>query len=497
MSTLDLDAPISTPIRSASDVSRLINTSGARGGHARVIVLLALGGVFLDAYDLTTLSYGIQDVAREFNLTPALSGLVSASIMIGTILGSLIGGWFTDKIGRYQVFMADMLFFVVAAIAAGLAPNVWVLIAARFVMGLGVGIDLPVAMAFLSEFSKFSGRGNKASRLAAWCPMWYAASSVCFLIVFGLYFLLPAEHAGWLWRASLIFGAVPALVIILVRSRYMNESPLWAANQGNLNDAARILRESYGIHAHAVDDAARAMPTPSPTPTPVTTTTQPPVSFRVLFKRPYLQRTLVASAMNLCIPFEYTAIAFFLPTILSQFLGAGVFETIFATLALNVLFALTGGLLGMRLAYKLPSRRVAIAGFALQCAALVALALLGHPQTALGIGVAVLMLGLWLFAEGFGPGAQMMIYPALSYPTSIRGTGLGFGRSLTGIGSAFALFVLPILNARLGTDMFWIVSIAAFVPIVFLAAIRYEPTARDVDAEDDADDDRALAREAA
>ncbi|WP_408585616.1 MFS transporter [Paraburkholderia bannensis] len=484
MSTLDIEAAASAsasepahhsaPVRSASDVSRLINASTARTNHARVIVLLALGGVFLDAYDLTTLSYGIQDVVREFNLTPALTGFVTSSIMIGTILGSLVGGWFTDRIGRYQVFMADMLFFVVAAIAAGLAPNVWVLIAARFVMGLGVGIDLPVAMAFLSEFSKFQGSGNKASRLAAWCPMWYAASSVCFLIVFALYFLLPQEHAGWLWRASLIFGAVPALIIIAVRSRFMNESPLWAANQGKLDDAVRILRESYGIHAHKAD----AAPAPGRAPS------QPPVSFRVLFQRPYLARTIVASVMNLCIPFEYTAIAFFLPTILSQFLGAGVFETISASLALNVLFALTGGLLGMRLAHTRPSRHVALAGFALQFVALVALALLGHPQTALGIGIALAGLGAWLFAEGFGPGAQMMIYPALSYPTSIRGTGLGFGRALSGIGSAVALFVLPILNARLGTDMFWVVALAAIIPIGFLALVKYEPTEHDIDDED-------------
>ncbi|MBN3855083.1 MFS transporter [Paraburkholderia sp. Ac-20340] len=478
MSTLDIEPVASSPIRSASDVSRLINASTARASHTRVIVLLALGGVFLDAYDLTTLSYGIQDVVREFHLTPALTGFVTSSIMIGTILGSLVGGWFTDRIGRYQVFMADMLFFVVAAIAAGLAPNVWVLIAARFVMGLGVGIDLPVAMAFLSEFSRFQGSGNKASRLAAWCPMWYAASSVCFLIVFGLYFLLPQEHAGWLWRASLIFGAVPALIIIAVRSRFMNESPLWAANQGKLDDAVRILRESYGIRAHKdehkdehKDDAASAV-------------SQPPVSFRVLFRKPYLARTIVASVMNLCIPFEYTAIAFFLPSILSQFLGAGVFETISASLALNVLFALTGGLLGMRLAHTRPSRHVALAGFALQFVALVALALLGHPQTALGIGIALAMLGTWLFAEGFGPGAQMMIYPALSYPTSIRGTGLGFGRALSGIGSAVALFVLPILNARLGTDMFWVVALTAIIPIGFLALVKYEPTEHDIDDED-------------
>ncbi|PLZ02133.1 MFS transporter [Burkholderia sp. WAC0059] len=474
MSTVEFDTPlpVSTPIRSASDVSRLINAGGSAASHARVIVLLALGGVFLDAYDLTTLSYGIQDVTREFGLTPSLTGLVSSAIVIGTILGSVSGGWLTDRIGRYQVFMADMLFFVVAAIAAGLAPNVWVLIGARFVMGLGVGIDLPVAMAFLAEFSKFSGRGNKASRLAAWCPMWYAASSVCFLIVFALYFLLPPAHAGWLWRASLIFGAVPALVIILVRNRFMNESPLWAANQGDLKNAVRILRESYGIHAHEAPDAGEPA------------SKQPPVSLRVLFQRPYLERTIVASVMNLCIPFEYTAIAFFLPSILSQFLGAGVFETIAASLALNLLFALTGGLLGMRLAYRYPSRHVAIAGFALQFVSLVALALVGHPQAALGIGFALLMLGAWLFAEGFGPGAQMMIYPALSYPTSIRGTGVGFGRSLTGIGSALALFVLPILQARFGTDMFWIVAVAAVTPIVFLFLIRHEPTAHDIDDEE-------------
>jgi len=471
LSTIDLEAalPVSTPVRCASDVAKLINTGGSSASHARMIVLLALGGVFLDAYDLTTLSYGIDDVTREFGLTPSLTGLVGSAIMIGTIFGSLAGGWLTDRIGRYQVFMADMLFFVIAAIAAGLAPNVWVLIAARFVMGLGVGIDLPVAMAFLAEFSKFSGRGNKASRLAAWCPMWYVASSVCFLLIFGLYFLLPASHAGWLWRASLIFGAVPALVIILVRNRFMNESPLWAANQGDLKSAVRILRESYGIHAHEADDA------PEPAPG------QPPASVRVLFQRPYLERTIVASVMNLCIPFEYTAIAFFLPSILAQFLGAGVFETISASLALNVLFAFTGGLLGMRLAYRYPSRHVAIAGFAAQFAALVALALAGHPHGVLAIGFVLLMLGTWLFAEGFGPGAQMMIYPALSYPASIRGTAVGFGRALCGIGQALALFVLPILQARLGTDMFWVVAISAITPIAFLLVVRYEPTARDID----------------
>ncbi|WP_313376679.1 MFS transporter [Pantoea sp. CTOTU50773] len=471
MSTVSFEntLPTSEPVRSVSDVARLINTRSDKNNYARMIVFLAPGGVFLDAYDLTTLSYGIDDVVREFQLSPLLTGLVTSSIMVGTIVGNLIGGWLTDKYGRYSVFMADMLFFVVSAIAAGLAPNVWVLIGARFLMGIGVGIDLPVAMSYLAEFSKFAGKGNKAARLAAWCPMWYAASTVCFLLIFALYFLLPKEHLDWLWRASLLFGAVPALLIIAVRSKFMNESPLWAANQGDLKSAVRILRDSYGIHAHEAEPEAPPAEA------------APKVSFRVLFQKPWRERTIVAGVMNICISFEYTAIAFFLPSILAQFLGAGVFETISASLGLNALFAFTGGLLGMRLAWKYPSRHVAMAGFALQFFALIALALIGHPEAITGIVFAVLMLGLWLFAEGFGPGAQLMIYPALSYPTSIRATGVGFSRALSGIGSALALFILPILQAALGTNMFWVVSLAAIIPIFFLLAVRHEPTRHDID----------------
>ncbi|MFQ1040558.1 MFS transporter, partial [Citrobacter koseri] len=104
MSTLNIDTapPLSAPIGSASDVARLINQRSEKNTHARMIVLLALGGVFLDAYDLTTLSYGIDDVVREFSLSPLLTGVVTSSIMVGTILGNLVGGWLTDKYGRYQ-----------------------------------------------------------------------------------------------------------------------------------------------------------------------------------------------------------------------------------------------------------------------------------------------------------------------------------------------------------------------------------------------------------
>src|SRR5471030_2238371 len=235
-------------IRSAADVSQLVNRGAAVGSDARIVIAIALGGVFLDAYDLGALAFGVKDIAREFSLTPAATGFVASAITFGAIIGAFLGGYLTDKIGRYRVFMADMFFFVVAAIACGLAPNAWTLGGARFVMGLGVGIDLPVAMAFLAEFSRLKGRGNKASSIAMWCPTWYAAISISYMLVLALYTALPAEQTHWLWRLILGFGAVPALAIIIIRSRYISESPVWAANQGDLAGAARILRHSYGIH---------------------------------------------------------------------------------------------------------------------------------------------------------------------------------------------------------------------------------------------------------
>lgn len=140
--------------------------------------------------------------------------------------------------------MADMVFFVVAAIACALAPNEYVLAGARFVMGLGVGIDLPVAMAFLSEFARLKGPGNKASSVAMWCPTWYAAISISYLLVLFFYAVLPESHSDWLWRLILGFGAVPAL------GDYRHPQPLYERIPGLGGESGQS--EGGGVHPAAV-----------------------------------------------------------------------------------------------------------------------------------------------------------------------------------------------------------------------------------------------------
>ncbi|MCE9984870.1 MFS transporter, partial [Leclercia adecarboxylata] len=97
-------------VRNAADVTQLVNEGSQGRANARIVIGIALGGIFLDAYDLGALAFGIKDITREFNLTPAGTGMVASAITFGAIVGALIGGYLTDKIGRYRVFMADMVF---------------------------------------------------------------------------------------------------------------------------------------------------------------------------------------------------------------------------------------------------------------------------------------------------------------------------------------------------------------------------------------------------
>ncbi|MBB5157660.1 hypothetical protein BJ970_005194 [Saccharopolyspora phatthalungensis] len=260
-------------IRTPADVVELVNSGRVKGGNSLAIVIIALGGVFIDAYDFTSLSFGISYVKEEFGFGSLTEAVVTGSIMVGALLGALFGGYYTDKIGRYKMFMADMIFFVVAAIGCAVAPNLAVLIFFRFLMGLGIGLDFPVALSFIAEYTATRGKGRSVN---LWQVVWFIAIGASFAVLLPFYFLIPAESHTWLWRIAVGFGAVPALLVMLVRHKYMQESPSWAAGRGDLHAAAEILRKSYGIDVQVAPDAP---------PVQVAETTASPRNFLVLFNR--------------------------------------------------------------------------------------------------------------------------------------------------------------------------------------------------------------------
>jgi len=459
-------------VREARDVVDAINTGRVRGGNEKAIVVIALGGIFIDAYDFTSLAFGLPEIAEQFGLGAFAQGVVGASIMIGALLGALFGGYLVDRIGRYKMFMADMLFFVVSALGCALAVNVEMLTAFRFLMGVGIGLDFPVALAFIAEYSALRGKG---SRVNLWGPMWYLATGATFLVLLPMYFLLPEGAHGDLWRWAVGFGAVPALVVMAVRHRYMDESASWAARKGNLAQAVQILRSSYGADAVLAEDAVTTPPD------------KPRLTldgFRRLVSPRYRRRTILAGVIGSMQSAQYYAVGFFLPFIIGEFLGAGVLTTIVAPMAFNFLFGVVGGLLGVLMTNRLGSWKLATYGFTGCFVMLLALGVLGEPTGTVPVLLVGLLLGAFMFSHSFGPGAQGMTMATLSYPTSLRGTGAGFGQAVLRVGSTIALVLFPILTEQLGTGVFFVVAIAPLVALVTLLAIRWDPVGQDVDVDD-------------
>lgn len=276
--------PTPVLIRTKDDVVRAINESTVAPRRSSVIGFIALGGFFLDAYDFTSLSAGSVQMQAEFHLSAGQLGLVTAIMAFGAVLGALCGGYFVDRFGRLRMFIVNLLLFVLATIGAALAPNFGTLVGLRLLIGIGVGLDVPVAMAFLVEFMAMKRKARWVESAAAL----RSAATVCGLLVALLLNAIGAGQNLWRWEVGL--GAVPAIVILLLRFKYMAESPMWAATKGNLAEAARILSASYGTPFVVAPDVVAAPPPPTPR--------NPLRPFGQLFAGEFRKRTILISIIS-------------------------------------------------------------------------------------------------------------------------------------------------------------------------------------------------------
>lgn len=456
-------------IRSAQDVTRLVNAGLAAFRHPKALVILALGGMFIDAYNFTSIAFGLSDITEQFGLSSVMVGVVSSSIMVGALVGALIGGYLTDKIGRYRVFMADMVILVLATLGSGLAPEAWSLTGFRFILGFGIGMDFPVALAFIAEFSSQSGKGR---RVSLWQPVWYTATSATYLVLIPLFYLVPGGH---LWRWVVALGAVPSLIVMLLRRKYMDESPSWAAGQGNLQRAAKIISQREGVRAVVAPDADY---------TPTGRLAISVRGFRKLLQRPYLSRTIQASVVSACQSMEYYAVGFGLPTIIAGLSHASTMTTIVGSLIVNAVFGFTGAVFGVRMVSRWGSWRLATTGFLATMTCLIILGFIGHPSGTVMLIVFGLLLGLFVFFHAYGPGPQGGTQTTLSYPTSLRGVGNGVGNAIDRVGSILSLLLFPVFSAALVEHVYFVVAIAPALGLIPLLIIRWNPTAHDVDSEE-------------
>lgn len=449
----------SVVLRSPKDVRNFIDTQ-PQARNSILIVLIALGGVFVDAYDFTSLGIGVVQLKSQFHLSPIEVGSVTAMMAFGAFVGALWGGYFTDKVGRFKMFLLDLIFLVVAAIGAALSVNLLMLLAFRFLMGLGVGLDFPVALSFIAEFVNERRKGGSVN---LWQVMWYVAASCTGLVVLPFYL---AGAGTDLWRIAVGFGAVPAFIILLLRTKYMNESAQWAAHNVGLEEAGRIIERTYGVSVKVVKDTIQSAKS------------APNLNFREIFSSEYMTRTVLVSIICATQSMEYFAIGFNLPAISSKIFGSDFIFAILGAIVFN-LSGILGGAVGVKVTWTVGVRRMAIIGYSLVIAALVLLYLGGHH---LSLTETALLIGLFIFGHSFGPGAQGMTMATLSYPTTIRGVGTGWGQSMVRVGSIMGFYFFPVLVAAIGLrSMMLVLVLAPLLGLIAALLIKWEPVGQSLD----------------
>jgi MFS transporter, SP family, arabinose:H+ symporter len=177
----------------------------------------ALAG-FLFGFDTVVISGAEQKIQSLWGLGAGMHGIAMASALYGTVLGSLLGGWPTDRFGRKPTLLFIGILYFVGAVWSGLATNVCSFIIARAIGGLGIGISTVAAPLYISEIAPPRHRGRLAGMFQ-------------FNIVFGILvaFLSNALLAGVgesAWRWMLGVAAFPSLLYAAL-CLGLPESPRW------------------------------------------------------------------------------------------------------------------------------------------------------------------------------------------------------------------------------------------------------------------------------
>ena len=194
----------------------------------------ALAG-FLFGFDTVVISGAEQKIQALWGLSAGLHGLAMGSALYGTVLGSLLGGWPTDRFGRKNTLLFIGILYVLSAFGCGLASGVGMFIAARFIGGLGIGISTVAAPLYISEIAPPAYRGRLAGMFQ-------------FNIVFGIViaFLSNAVIARMggedAWRWMLGIAAIPSVIYALMCFA-LPESPRWLiGRKGDREAGLKVLK---------------------------------------------------------------------------------------------------------------------------------------------------------------------------------------------------------------------------------------------------------------
>lgn len=387
----------------------------------RLLTIRSGGGSFVDGYVLSIIGIAMMKVSPALGLSAFWEGLIAASALIGIFFGGFFGGALTDRFGRRLLYFVGPTLFVVCSLAQLWVQSGEMLFALRFLSGVAVGIEYPVATAFLVEFLP---KKNRGPCLATLTILWFAGAATAYLageaiLHFG------GENA---WRLALASTAVIGAMLFLVRLG-TPESPRWLIGKGRHAEAETIIRKVYG------DDFGLAnLPEQAESKH---------LSFSSLLHSGYGKRMAFVTIFWTCSVIPVFAVYAFAPRVLDALHLSGKWAS-WGSVTITLLFVV-GCIIATKLVNALGRRKLLLHSFLWSGMALLLLGVLRDGPSA----VILLMFGAYALFIG---GAQVLqlVYPNEIFPTEIRACAVGVGTSLSRVGAAVGTWLVPFSLQMLG-----------------------------------------------
>ncbi|MGN5237782.1 MULTISPECIES: MFS transporter [unclassified Rhodococcus (in: high G+C Gram-positive bacteria)] len=454
--------PVSTTMSTSAEMisARLERLPMSRWHiKARVIV----GAVtFFDGFDQLMIAYSLPVLIPKWNLTPAGVAWVIAIGGIGMLVGALGGGWLADRMGRLNVIIVSLALYAVMSLGMAFTDSLMLFLAFRFVQGIGLGAEVPVAATYIGEITKAHKRGRFV---------------LLYEVIFPVGLVMSAIVSAWVvprfgYQILFALGAIP--ILLLPALFKLPESPRWLASRGKYDEADAAMRR---IETEITERSGKTLPEPAPLATGIVDTTRG--RFREAFQGVYLRRTLMLAAIWGCAYFVNYGIASWLPT-----LYRSVFEVSVDTALHYSIFTTVAGLIGcLVVAFLIDNlgRRICITASMVLCSTL--LFLLAATGTGSALAVLAWSAGAALFV--FAVNMALYVYTAELYPTRMRAIGCAIGGASGRLGIIVGPLVVGGILGAGGTlalvfGMFGVVALIGAVVVGFFAVETREKTLEEI-----------------
>ena len=433
--------------------------------------ILAAGLIALDGFDFFVIGIALPFLKEDFSLTSLEIGAVAVAAIAGALLGSLILGPITDKIGRQKMLVVDLAIFILASAGTALAWNAWSLIGFRFLVGVGIGADYPISVAYITENVPSRLRGRMvigAFTFQAIGSFLGAMTGIMVIALFEYLYpdpILPAVQYAWRWMLGVGLGF--AILVAILRFQFLLESPRYYIAKGDYQAASeaasQLLNETVII-------------------TPETEPQQKDIdlNYGALFSAKYWRNTIFASVPWFLQDIATYGIGVFTPSIIAFLAFANEANFLNRELesatgsAVVDLFLILGFILAVLLVDRLGRISLQIIGFIGMAVGLSILAIAGDPEQTQSPNLWLIFSGFFLFnlLMNMGPNATTFLLSGEVFPTSIRASGAGLAAAIAKAGAVLGTFTLPLLKQSVGVSMLMIILalcclLAAVITYVF------------------------------